>query len=115
MLIEHGDAAGRKRNHSIRVWLNDDEYQTLNLLVAKTNRNRSEVIRPILSGLTVKERPPAEYGAIVIQLRMIGNNLNQLTALFHKHGFPDIPELKGISREIHRMSKLFADTFRQES
>lgn len=104
----------RKRTHRVEFWLNDDEYQTLNLLVAKTSISREAVLRTMLSGLSIKEKPPAEYGTIVVQLRMIGNNLNQLTALFHKHGFPDMPELTKIKREIHLMSKLFTDTFRQE-
>ena len=104
----------RKRQHRISVWLNDEEYQNLNLLTAKTIMPREGVIRAMLSGLTIKERPPAEYGAIVVQLRMIGNNLNQLTALFHKHGFPDIPELKKISQDVHRMNQLFIDSFSQE-
>ncbi|MBP5236755.1 MAG: plasmid mobilization relaxosome protein MobC [Clostridia bacterium] len=51
---------------------------------------------------------------MVVQLRMIGNNLNQLTALFHKHGFPNVPELKKISQDVHRMNQLFIDSFSQE-
>ena len=114
MQIDDIKITGRKRNHRVRVWLDDDEYQTLNLLVAKTSMSREAVLRDMLAGLTVKEKPPTEYADILIQLRKIGNNLNQLTALFHKHGFPDIPELKKISKDVHRMNQLFVDTFSQE-
>ena len=104
----------RKRTHRVEFWLNDDEYQNLNLLVAKTSMSREAVLRDMLSGLTVKEKPPAEYADILLQLRKIGNNLNQLTVLFHKHGFTDIPELKKISQDVHRMNQLFIDSFSQE-
>ena len=114
MEIIQSRKGNRKRQHRIGFWLNDEEYQNLNLLVSKTTMSREAVIRALLTGLTIKERPPAEYGAIVVQLRMIGNNLNQLTALFHKHGFPNVPELKKISQDVHRMNQLFIDSFSQE-
>ena len=114
MQLEKSVTNGRRRTHSIRVWLDDEEYQTMNLLVASTCLNRSEVIRSLISGLTVKEKPPIEYGDIVVQLRKIGNNLNQIAALFHAHGFPNMPELKDGLLNLRRMNDLFVQTFSQE-
>ena len=96
------------------VWLNDEEYQKLNILVAGTTKSREAVLRAMISGLTVKEKPPAEYASIVLELRRIGVNLNQIAALYHKHGFADVPELNRACADLAKMSDLFVKTFEQE-
>jgi len=103
-----------KRPHHIQVWLDDFEYQRLNVMVAYTNKSREQVLRDLINGLTIKESPPADYGTIIRELRRIGANINQIAATLHSHGFLDEPTLADAAASIRKMEKQFAETFAQE-
>ena len=114
MYFSSDNPSNRKRNHRVHVYLNDEEFQQLNIMVAYTNKSREAVLRELIMGLTVKEKPPVEYGEIVRELRRIGSNVNQLTTTLHAHGFVDEPELEAIGKDVRRMERRFADVFAQE-
>jgi len=101
--------------HHVQVWLNDDEYQNLNLLVASTSLNREQVLRKLIAGMTIKEAPSADYGAIIRKLNCIGNNVNQVAAKIHTHGFVDEPMLKEAVQSLHLLETVFTKAFSQEA
>ncbi len=109
-----GIVTGRKRNHRIQVWLDDFEYQRLNILTSRTGMTREGVLRNLINGLEIKERPPMEYADIVTELRRIGVNLNQVAATCNKYGFVDEVELRRISQAVGNMERMFADAFAKE-
>jgi len=47
----------RKRQHEIKVRLNDKELARLNKMVAKTNCTREDFLRLMIAGYTVQEVP----------------------------------------------------------
>ena len=104
----------RKRPYRIHVYLDDFELQRLNILTSKTGMSREGVLRNLINGLEVKERPPVEYADIVTELRRIGVNLNQVTATCNKYGFVDEVELRKISQAVGRMEQMFANAFGKE-
>ena len=106
--------SGRKRNHRIQVWLDDFEYQRLNILTSRTGMTREGVLRNLINGLEIKERPPVEYADIVTELRRIGVNLNQVAVTCNKYGFVDEVELRRISQAVGNMERMFADAFAKE-
>lgn len=110
-----GTVPGRRRNHRIQVWLDDFEFQCLNILTSRTAMSREGVLRDLINGLEVKERPPLEYGDVVTELRRIGVNLNQVAATCHKYGFVDEVGLQKATQAIARMERMFADAFGKES
>ena len=68
-----------KRNHEIKVRLNDDEFTDLQCKVSLSGYSRECYIRSLISGITPKEKPPMEYQKLIQEFNEIGNNLNQLT------------------------------------
>ena len=68
----------RKRNNQITLWLSDDELKKLNRIVEKLPYSRQRYIREAILGADIYMSPPAEYGEIVRELRIIGSNLHQL-------------------------------------
>ena len=71
-------ALNRKRPYRVHVYLNEQEYQRLNI-------NR------------------------------IGNNINQIAAKQHSHGFVDEPMLREAVASLQRMEREFTRAFAQES
>ncbi len=68
----------RKRNNQITLWLNDDELRKLDQIVEHLPYSRQRYIREVILGADVYVSPPVEYGAIIKELRAIGNNVHQL-------------------------------------
>ena len=46
------------------------------LVVASNAKSREDFVRLALTGTVIRERPPAEYGQIVRELRRIGSNID---------------------------------------
>ena len=51
---------------------------------------------------------------LFLDLEKLSVNLNQIAALYHKHGFADVPELNRACADLAKMSDLFVKTFEQE-
>ena len=68
----------RKRKHRVYVHLNDDELCKLNSIVEMLPYSRERYMREAMFGADIFEKPPAEYGMIVRELRIIGSNVHQL-------------------------------------
>ena len=67
-----------KRNKEIKVRLSLIELENLNKCVKKTGLSREEYIRTLISGYVPAPRISDDVKEIIKQLRMIGNNLNQI-------------------------------------
>ena len=68
----------RKHNHFIGLWLDDKEYQHLNLLCTTSGLSTSTIFRQMLAGTQLRPRPPDQYAALLRELSAIGNNINQI-------------------------------------
>ena len=79
-----------KRNKEIKVRLSLIELENLNKCVKKTGLSREEYIRTLISGYVPAPRISDDVKEIIKQLRMIGNNLNQIAVIGYKTGTIDI-------------------------
>ena len=84
----------RTRPHRVVIHLNDDELISLNQKVEQTLYNRESYIRCLILGRTPLPKPSEDFQEVIKQLRMIGNNLNQITIIAHKTGSVDILKFK---------------------
>ena len=78
-----------KRNKEIKVRLSFIELENLNECVKKTGLSREEYIRTLISGYVPAPRISDDVKEIIKQLRMIGNNLNQIAKKAHALGVID--------------------------
>lgn len=78
-----------KRTISFLLRLNEAEHVRLMTDVRQTGLSREAYLRALISGYVPRPLPPAEYYAVLRELRAIGNNLNQLAAKAHATGHPD--------------------------
>lgn len=114
MYFSSDNPSNRKRNHRVHVYLNDEELQQLNIMVAYTSQSREAVLRDLISGLTVKEKPPVEYGEILRELRRIGANVNQMTATLHAHGFADVPQIEKVTKQLESIESRLTGFYTKE-
>ena len=91
--------ADLKKTKSLLLRLTEEEAAQLKEQSARTGRTQSDIIRSAWKKLKIIELPPADFAETVVQLRRIGNNLNQLTRAVNA-GEVKIPEIKKVLDEI---------------
>ena len=58
--------------------MTEEEFDRVTALAQATVLSREAFIREALRGTTIRQRPPAEYGEILREMRRMGNNVHQL-------------------------------------
>ena len=100
-----------RRTEEIKVRLFPEELQELNRVVGRTVFSREQFVRQAILGITITEKPPAEYAEIVRELRRIGSNVNQLLVKARVLGFVEVPKLEETLSLIRRMDDTFTRSF----
>ena len=99
------------RGVAVKVRLTVEEKDLLKEQSTRTGRTQSDIIRSAWKKLKIIELPPADFAETVVQLRRIGNNLNQLTRSANA-GEVHIPEIKSVLSEIvavdRKLSKILS-------
>ena len=99
----------RKRNKSVLVRLTDEEYEMLSVKAAATEKTMPTFLREL--GLKQDIESPLirkeDATEIAKQIRMIGNNLNQLTKLAHQ-GQIRVVQADDARRELERLWQLLS-------
>ena len=76
----------RSRNIQVKFYLNDKEFQHLNELCEKVKLSKAQLIRFLLLSYKPIVPPPIEYKKLITEMRMIGNNINQLLVIARSNG-----------------------------
>ena len=66
-------------------------------------------LRALVSGCTLRERPPDSYKALASQVAAIGNNLNQLTRLANSTGKIENAQIAEANRMMQRIWQLMRE------
>ncbi|MCQ2485528.1 MAG: plasmid mobilization relaxosome protein MobC [Clostridia bacterium] len=93
----------RKRNNKIVFYLDDKELDKLTRNIQKTGLSREAYIRMIIFGTVPKERPSADFFEVLRQLRMIGNNIQQVAIKANTLNLIDAPMYRQNFSEIQNM------------
>ena len=100
-----------RRTKEIKVRMTEDEFDRVTALAQATVLSREEFIRKALRGTTLRQRPPAEYGEIVRELRRIGSNVHQLLLKARTLEFVDEIMLQETVDAIRHMDRVFTGSF----
>ena len=68
----------RNREYEIHIYLNGEEFHMLDMLSHKTGLGFSALVRKMITGATLIERPDRDYRELSRAIDRIGNNYNQL-------------------------------------
>lgn len=99
----------RKRAIKKQIWINEEEEKLLKNFSIKTGLSESEFFRMIIKGFAPKEKPDDRFYDFLKQLRLIGNNLNQIARRVNEFGYIDE---KGYTKEVEKLNQ-FIDEVKQ--
>ena len=68
----------RTRTHLLQVWMNDEEWNTLNRRCKKSGLPKSTYIRQLIHGLQPRDQPPPDYRLFMRQFYSIGTASTRL-------------------------------------
>jgi hypothetical protein len=91
----------RKRNVQILFRLNEEEAQQLYELVRRSGRSKEALLRAMVKGYQLCEKPDPEFYKMMRELSAIGNRVNPLAAKANALGFVDAPMLKEEAGKWH--------------
>ena len=101
----------RKRSIRFEVCFNEDEYEKLNKLSAMTYLSKAQVIRFLILGHQPSEAPPVEYKKLITQMRMLGNNINQLIVIARTNGILNTEQLEKHLTALDEIEDEMRDAF----
>ena len=100
---EKKEKGGRKRNHLIKVYLSDDEYEKLCKDAAMFKRDKSKYIRLLIEWIEPVAPPSVEVKEFTRELRRLGVSLNQIAARANTLGFVDDLEYRRYANEVMKV------------
>lgn len=107
-----------KRTKEIKVRLSDEEFKKLNQAVLESGLSREEYVRSLLKKIVPSNKPNVDFIETIKQLRMIGNNLNQIVVIAHKTKSIDTVRYKHemllLQNEIKHILDLYNEPIRLE-
>lgn len=98
----------RKREKAILCWLNEKEYEHLKKQAGTSGLTVSALIRKLIMGQEIRQRPPAEMPELLRQMWAIGNNINQIAKVANSSKFvrqEDIKEIQKMQSDLYRTIK----------
>lgn len=103
----------KKRTKGILVRFTEDEKNIVKNKAASAGFNTEAYCRDAILHGTVAPLPPVDFHAFTTEIRRIGNNLNQVTALAHSKGFIDTLRLNDLIDELWTLEKEAGEMIRR--
>ena len=102
----------RKRNNSLGIWLSKDELDFLKAEISKTNLSQSIYIRKCILKKEMTIIPGIRD--LVIEIKRIGNNLNQITRSVNEGSLKIIGnDLSDIKEDLKKVWEQLASTLKK--
>lgn len=84
----------KHRYRQYMLWLSEDEENALNALCEKTALSKASVLRRLIMGEQIRERPNADFKKLTDEINDIGVNFNQLVHVVNTVGYASPENLK---------------------
>ena len=88
--------------------------EVLNHKASEVKMSREAFIRQAVSGVEIKAKPPADFYKLIVEVRKVGSNLNQLVKRAQTLDFIDTPTLHKVLAEIRETEGMLWDAFQSE-
>jgi len=102
------------REKSMLLRFTAEELDSLTQKAKRTHYSREEFCRKILNGATVKEAPTLDIAHVIMELRRIGYNINQIAKRCNDTGIVDKEALRQSLAELRTAATLIVDTYSPE-
>ena|SRR5665811_794911 len=102
----------RKRNITLSFWLTQEELESLKIRISDTNLNQSAYIRKCILEKNITVIPGIRD--FMIELKRIGNNLNQITRQANEGSLTIIGDnIKNINEDLKSVWEKLAETLKK--
>ena len=101
----------RKGYKKIEVYFPDAEYEAFLKKVKRTNLSISAFVRKMAADQVIREAPHVDVPRLMIEVKRVGNNLNQLLIFAHTKGFFDKSALTAALEELDEVDKLIYNAY----
>lgn len=88
--------------HQLHVMLSEKDYAHMKEQQRRSGLSTSALIRSLIAGLEVKERPTEAVLQVYRELNAIGNNLNQLTWAANRGVPVSVEQLAELHQDLNR-------------
>lgn len=95
----------RTKEKRFEMRLSNEDYELLSKQAQRTGMSMSAVMLSGWKGIIIKDLPPVEYNEMIIQLRRVGSNINQLLKLANAKGIIIADELRKALEENRKIEK----------
>jgi hypothetical protein len=103
-----------KRSRQLVTRLTQEEYDCI-IRTQKLSGLSGEVFRRnVLLGVVLKEAPPADYFELIRQLRILGNNINQIARVANACGMTEGEMLRREVQNLIELEKIMRRAFETE-
>ena len=104
----------RSRTNSIIIRLSDEELASLNEKVSRVGGPRKRFIRQCISGVVIKDAVPVDVPKLIMEVRRVGINLNQILRIANANGLLDAPQLRKAMEQNREVKMLIVDAYTKD-
>ncbi len=101
----------RTRTKSILIRLTPEELDSIDRKAEAAKLPREKFCRMVLSGVQIKEAPPAEFFKLITEVRRVGVHLNQILKKANSIGLLDVPMIHDALDELRNTQAMLYQTF----
>lgn len=99
----------RERNIQIHIMLNEPEFRKLDTITHKSGTSFSVVIRNLIMGHELRERPNADFLTLARSFDKIGSNINQIAKKANTEDIASVADLKEVNKLLKDMRREMND------
>lgn len=103
----------RERNNELHLRLSDEEYRKLEWLSHTSGISFSQVIRKLIMGREIRQRPNADFAALVCSIDRLGNNINQIAKKANTNNAVSYADMKEVASTM-RLIRAEIDAWKEK-
>lgn len=102
-----------KRGWVCRCRLTESEHRNLTAKARDAGITVSVFMRNAIENCEVRAAPPADLYKLILEIRRVGNNLDQILAIANTKGLLDASQLREALTDLRNVEKMIADAYSQ--
>ena len=101
----------RRRNCRVEIYFTKEELEALTKKYRKAGLSREGYCRRVLNDSVVKEAPPADLHVLIMEVRRVGANIDQILKKANGLGFIDLPMLRRELANLAEVERTIIDAY----
>ena len=101
----------RRRNCRVEIYFTKEELEALTKKYRKAGLSREGYCRRVLNDSVVKEAPPSDLHILIMEVRRVGANIDQILKKANGLGFIDLPMLRRELANLAEVERTIIDAY----